>query len=104
MNYNDLILLGCGVGGVLVHNLMKIQDLKKANKFIGRTYFGMEWPSIATSVIIVLIALVCKHQIAELENAGKWLAASFATIGYSGQSIFLKFIGRANKIMGDVEK
>ena len=33
MNYNDLALFGFGLGGVLIHNLIKISDLNQVGKF-----------------------------------------------------------------------
>ena len=41
MNYNDLVLFGFGLGGVLVHNLTKINELQKVNKFNPTVYFRM---------------------------------------------------------------
>ena len=104
MNYNDIILFAFGMGGVLIHNLVKIQELKKTNQFKAHTYFGMEWPSICISMILVLLAIAGKHEVSQLEQAGKWLGLAFTTIGYMGQSLFVKLMGRATKIMGDVEK
>lgn len=99
MNYNDLALFGFGVGGVLIHNLIKISDLKKTNKFAVHTYFGMEWPSIAISLILVGLSIMGKHEVAQLEQAGKWLGLAFVGIGYMGQSIFVKYMGRAQKAL-----
>jgi uncharacterized membrane protein len=104
MNYNDITLFAFGMGGVLVHNLMKIQELKKTNQFKAHTYFGMEWPSICISLILVLLAIAGKHEVAKLENAGVWLGGSFIAIGYMGQSLFIKLMGRANKFLNNVEK
>ena len=42
MQYNDLFLFGFGVGGVLLHNLLKISSLKKKNTFNASAYFGLE--------------------------------------------------------------
>lgn len=100
MNYNDLVLFGFGLGGVLVHNLTKINELNKQNKFSATKYFGMEWPAISISLILVALAIAGKHEVAQLEQAGKWLGLAFVTIGYMGQSLFVKLMGRANKVLG----
>jgi len=100
-NYNDLTLLLFGVFGILIHNLIKIQELKKSNTFQPHQYFGMEWPSIAISAIVVFAAILGKHEVKELEQAGKWLGLAYLTIGYMGQSILIKLFGRANKILND---
>lgn len=99
MNYNDLALFGFGLGGVLIHNLIKISDLKKKNTFKAHTYFGMEWPSIAISMILVGLSIMGKHEFKQLEGAGIGLGFGFTGIGYMGQSIFVKYMGRAQKAL-----
>jgi len=100
MNYTDFTLFCFGLGGVLIHNLTKINELKKANKFKTEKYFAVEWPAIAISVIILFMCVLGKKEVSQLEQAGKWLGFAFVTIGYMGQSLFIKFMGRANKALG----
>lgn len=100
MNYNDLALFGFGLGGVLIHNLIKINELNKAGKFSAGRYFGLEWASISISMIILFLCIMGKHEVAQLEGAGTWLGLAFTTIGYMGQSLFVKFMGKATKAMG----
>jgi len=97
MEYNDLVLFGFGAGGILIHSLLKIDDLKRKGKFSAPTYLSMEWPSISISLIILLLCLMGKHEVSQLEQAGKWLGLAFTTIGYMGQSIFVKIMGRTSK-------
>lgn len=104
MNYTDITLFAFGLGGLLIHNLIKIADLKKKNKFAASSYFGMEWPSISISLIIVVLCITGKHEVKELEQAGKYLGLAFTAIGYMGQSIFVKLMGRASKILDDKPK
>ena len=99
MQYNDLILFGFGLGGVLFHNLSKINELKKKNTFSASAYFGMEWPSICMSVIVVVLCIMGKHEVQQLEQAGRWLGFAFVAIGYMGQSMLVKLMGRASKIL-----
>lgn len=103
MNYNDLVLFGFGLGGVLIHNLTKINELNKQGKFSAAKYFGMEWASISISMIIIFLCILGKHEVAQLEQAGKWLGLAFTTIGYMGQSLFVKWMGKANKALGGDE-
>jgi hypothetical protein len=101
MQYNDLLLFGFGLGGVLIHNLTKINELNKAGKFSASAYFGLEWASISISLIIVILCIAGKHEVAQLEQAGNWLGLAFTTIGYMGQSLFVKLMGKASKALGD---
>jgi len=48
-------------------------------------------------MIIVLLCIAGKHEVTQLENAGKWLGLAFTTIGYMGQSIFVTLMGKASK-------
>ena len=97
MQYNDLILFAFGLGGVLIHNLIKINELLKGNKFKATDYFKYEWASISISLIIVVLCIAGKHEVSQLEQAGKWLGLAFTTIGYMGQSLFVAFMGKASK-------
>jgi hypothetical protein len=101
MQYNDLILFVFGLGGVLIHNLIKINELKKNGQFKAVDYFSMEWASISISLIIVSLCIAGKHEVAQLEQAGKWMGFAFTAIGYMGQSLFVKFMGKAEKVIGD---
>jgi drug/metabolite transporter (DMT)-like permease len=101
MQYNDLLLFAFGLGGILIHNLTKINELLRNNKFNPMQYFSLEWASICISVIIVGLAILGKHEVKQLEQAGNWLGLAFTAIGYMGQSIFVKLMGRANKAISD---
>lgn len=101
MNYSNLLLLGMGFAGILIHNLIKINDINKSGStFNLATYWTKEWAAILINVIIVCVALGAKHEIKELEIAGNYLAFGFLCIGYMGQSILVKFMGTASKKIG----
>lgn len=101
MEYKDFALLGLGIMGVLLHNLVKISQLKKEGKvFIAGKYYSDEWPTMCISFCMVVIAIYCKHEIKELEIAGNYLGLGFVTLGYMGQSLLITFIGRAQKKAG----
>lgn len=95
--YSDFILLLFGIGGILIHNLIKINELLKCNKFNPPDYFKYEWASIGVSLIIVILCIVGKHEVSQLEQAGKWLGLAFTTTGYMGQSVFVSIMGKASK-------
>ncbi len=101
MNYTNLLLLVLGLAGVLLHNLLEMAKLNKQPEydFTIKKYLKAERFSIIASIIIVCVALIVKHEIKQLEQAGKWLGLSFLTIGYMGQSILIKVIGKAEKII-----
>jgi drug/metabolite transporter (DMT)-like permease len=101
MQYNDLLLFAFGLGGILIHNLTKINELLRNNKFNPIQYFSLEWASICISIIIVGLAILGKHEVKQLDAAGNWLGLAFTAIGYMGQSIFVKLMGRANKAISD---
>jgi len=100
--YNkDLALFLLGIAGILLHSLVKISQLKKEGKEFNRIkYFENEWPSMCISLVMVGVAIWCKHEIIELDIAGNYLGLGFVTLGYMGQSILITFIGTAQKKIG----
>jgi hypothetical protein len=103
MNYTNLFLLSVLLLGIFAHNLVKIDSInRKTNgEFKLGPFLRLEWPSILLSVIIGIVCLMAKHEIKELEAAGKWLALSFFVIGYTAQSLLYKVMGKAEKIIND---
>ena len=99
MNYNDITLFGLGLSGVLLHSLIKINKLNKTSKFSYREYFSNEWVTMAISTIVSIVCIICKHEVMQLEQAGRWLGLAFVAIGYMGQSILVTVMGKAEKIL-----
>lgn len=101
MEYTNLLLMALGGVGIALHNLIKLNDINKAND--GNVnllkYWKLERFSILISVIVVSGALIAKTEIAQLEQVGKWLGLSFVAIGYMAQSIVVKFMGKAQKFV-----
>jgi len=98
MIYSNVLLLAMGFAGILMHNLIKINDINKSGAtFNLASYWAKEWASILINVIVVCCALVAKHDIKQLDMAGNYLAFGFLCIGYMGQSILVKLIGTATK-------
>lgn len=103
MNYTLLFLFALGALGILLHNLMKMDDLnKKANgNFNFGQYIAIEKFSIMISLIFVIICVMVSQEIKKLHDIGNWLGLSFVAIGYMSQSIIVKFSGKAEKILND---
>ncbi len=96
MSYTNAFLFSLGVLGILLHNLIKLDELnrKLESKFSFRAYISRERFTILISFLVVLIAVFVKLEIKELDYAGKWLGVSFVAIGYMGQSLVLTVIKR----------
>lgn len=103
MSYTSLVLAIAGLIGVILHNLVKINDINKdPNKgnFNIASYWTKEWASIAISCIVVMVAAYFKTEIKQLEDAGKWLGLGFVALGYMAQSVLVSFMGKASKVIG----
>lgn len=101
MNYTNLALLGLGLLGVLLHNLIEMNKINRAhagNINIGQ-YLKIERFSIIISVIVCFVAVMVKTEIKQIEQAGKWLGLAFVAIGYTGQSLLIFAMGKATKVM-----
>lgn len=102
MDYTLLTLFGLGILGVLLHNLVKLNDIKKSNPEgdvnYGK-YFKIESISIIISIIVVAALTWTSHEVKELANAGKWLGLGFVAGGYLAQSLLIKFMGKAQKVL-----
>jgi len=105
MNYNDIYLIALGMLGVLLHNLVELNKLNKASKgtLSIREYLKLERFSIAISMIVVIVCMMIKHEITQLEAAGKWIGLAFISIGYMGQSLLIFVMGKASKAIDKPE-
>jgi len=106
MNYTDITLIGLGVLGVLLHNLIEMNKINRAssgNLNLGQ-YLKLERFSIIISVIVVCVAVIIKHEIQQLEQVGKWLGLAFIAIGYMGQSLLVFTMGKASKVIDNDPK
>lgn len=102
INYTQATLLAFGVAGILLHNLIKLDGINKAQgpSFSFWKYLKIERFSILIALIIVAVAVVGSQEIKQLELVGKWLGFGFLAIGYMGQSILVKYMGKASKVIG----
>lgn len=99
MSYQIFTLLACGIFGILVHNLMKIEAInrKENGNFKLGPFFKLEWPSIAISLCVCIVALIARTEIRQLRELGNYLMLGFFAIGYMAQSIVYHFMGKAEK-------
>lgn len=100
--YTPLTLFGLGLLGVILHNLIKLNTLKKSSS-TGDVNYGqylkMEWITILISVLVVVGLVWTSQEVEELANAGKWLGIGFIAAGYLAQSLLVAFMGRAEGII-----
>jgi hypothetical protein len=106
VNYTSITLFGLGLLGILLHNLVEMNKLNRLDggKFSIRSYLRAERFSILISVIVILVAMIIKQEIQQLEAAGKWLGVAFVAIGYMGQSLLIFLMGRAGKVIDKPEE
>jgi hypothetical protein len=97
MNYTNVALFALGILGIFIHNLLKMDDInrKENGEFKLWPYLKIEKFSIILSVITVVVCILVKQEIKQLEAVGKWLGVAFVAIGYMAQSIIVKYAGKA---------
>ena len=97
MEYTPLVLAALGLGGILLHNLMKMDEINKkmGGKFSLHEYLAIERFSIILSAVLVGVCVTISQEVKQLEAVGKWLGLAFVAIGYMSQSIILKFSSKA---------
>lgn len=102
MNYTILFLSCVGCVGMLLHNLVKIDEINKnpalGNFSLGK-YWAREWASILISVIVVVVCAFLQEEIKQLHQAGNWLGLGFLALGYMAQSLLVKWMGKAQKTL-----
>lgn len=106
MQYTNFLLLALGLFGIIIHNLIKIETINRNSngnfKFL--PFIKLEWPSIAISVSVVIVAIIVKSEIQKLEAVSNWLGVGFVAIGYMAQSIVYALMGKAQKIIDSENK
>ena len=85
--------------GVLIHNFVKLDGInRKADGKVNLLkYLSIERFSILISICVIVVLLLVKEEIKQLENAGNLLGLGFVTAGYMAQSIVVSFMGKAQK-------
>ena len=103
MDYTNIILFLLGFFGILIHNLVKVNEINRKNN--GNFKFGpfirLEWPSISLSLCVVIVVLIAKHEVKQLEQVKAWLGLFFVFTGYAAQSLVYAVLGKAEKKLND---
>jgi small-conductance mechanosensitive channel len=101
MTYTNLLLFALGLLGIIIHNLKNMNTINKASK--GNIniwqYFKIEVYAILLSVCLVVVSIIVKSEIKQLEFAGQWLGIGYVAIGFMAQSIVISFAGKSQKII-----
>ena len=106
MDYSNLALFAFGLGGILCHNLMKLSQLnkEKAGNIVLTQYLNLEKYNIALSLCVVLLGILSKSEIKQLDKLGSLLGLTFVTLGYMAQSIIITYMGKAQKFLDNQNK
>jgi len=101
MNYSPLILFGLGLFGIVIHNLVKLNEInvKQSGNVRILEYLKLERFTIILSVCVVLVALLVKDEIMQIKQLSTWVGVSFVSIGYMAQSIIVSIMGKGQKIL-----
>lgn len=103
INYTNTILFSLGLLGVLLHILVELNKINRATNGNIKIlqYLKLEVFSILISAIVVIVSILVKREITQLEVVGKWLGLGFIAIGYMGQSLLVFVIGKANNVISN---
>lgn len=101
MNYTPFVLLLLNAFGILIHNLMKMDEINKKSvgNFKLKEYLKIEKFSIILSLCFGIVCVITSQEIKQLEQLGKWLGLAFVAIGYMAQSLVIKFGGKAQNLI-----
>ena len=101
MNYNNITLFALGFLGILLHNLIELNKINRASNGTLNIlkYLALEVYSIFISILVVIVAIIVKQEVKQLELAGKWIGIGFVAIGYMGQSLLVFVMGKAQKFV-----
>lgn len=99
MSYTVFNLMATGILGILVHNLIKINNINKRTdgQFKAGYFFRMEWASIAISLCVVIVCLIARNEVKQLREVGNYLMLGFFFIGLGSQSIAYTLSSRIEK-------
>jgi len=89
-----------GFAGVVLHLLMKMDDVNKQSpgKINFKSFLVMEWIPTLISIIVVSVLIPFSQKIATIQQIGDWAGLAYIAIGYMGQSILYKFMKKADKL------
>ena len=101
MTYTNLMLFLFGLLGIIIHNLKNMNTINKASKGnINITqYFKIEVFAILLSICVVIVAVIAKTEVKQLDFAGKWLGLGYMGLGFMAQSLVISFAGKSQKVI-----
>lgn len=101
MTYTVLTLALFGLFGILLHNLVKLNSLNRQydGKLNFARYLALERFSILISICVVIVGLLARAELKELEIAGNYLGFAYTTLGYMAQSLVTAASSRAEKMI-----
>ncbi len=111
MEYTPFILCVIGLAGIFIHHLVKIDSLNRLNE--GTIHFGkylaVEWASILINFIIVLLVSFILNKelhayLQMLDFLKYFVGFAMFTIGYAGQSLLVKAMGKGQRHMEKLDK
>lgn len=108
MEQNNLILLACGLLGVIVHCLFKAKDLidyaLKANIDYGiNDYLKKDWFAVSMSLCSVAIWFLIFGEVgAKYPKIIDFIRCSFILMGWFGSYIAQKFFSRGKSYISDI--
>lgn len=102
----NLLLLAVGMLGILLHNLIKMDAINRKAKgeLNYLKYLSLEKFSILISIVVVVIALITKSEIKQLQIVSNYLYLGFVAIGYMAQSIVVSYMGKAEKFLSNEDE
>lgn len=110
MTYTPLILSALGIVGILLHNLIKLDSLNRANKGqinLGK-YFAIEKFTILISLILTGAAAFILdkeiHYYLDEKGFSKYFGLGFIFLGYFAQSLLVKFTQEGQKYLDKKSK
>ena len=98
----DLILIGLGVLGVLLHNLVQLNKVNHATDGHANLakYWMLEKYSILIAVLMIVASVIILEELDQVKNFAEWKGTGFIAIGYMGQSLLIWFMGKAGNKVG----
>ncbi len=101
MTYTNVMLFLFGLLGIIIHNLKNMNTINKASK--GNIniwqYFKIQIFAILLSLCVVIVCVIAKTEIKQLDFAGNWLGLGYTAVGFMAQSLVISFAGKTQKVI-----
>ena len=106
MEYTQIVLFLGGILGIILHNLIKLDTINRANagSVNFKKYIALERFTLLISLFVVVACVMGSHEIKKLRDAGDWLFFGFIGIGYLAQSLLVKMMGKAQGYVNNISR